>query len=117
MEAEENWHNTYKALDEYYENASARQRAWSMITSEKELDACQALEDDATALVQDAFFRDTQHVNSRDRCSLVGIQTIVKTTHYEERQRQTKPAQPTQGDKDPPSLKDVAAKYIAQLED
>lgn len=70
--------NTMKALAEWDAGEPARQMAWNKVETGEDVAACQAADAAALALVQNAFYQDTHHINAMDHCRLVGIEDIRK---------------------------------------
>ena len=65
--------HTRAALQEWNNTDPERQKAWRTIKTESELDQCQANDAAALALVQNAFYQDTYHINSMHHCRLLNI--------------------------------------------
>jgi hypothetical protein len=70
--------HTIKALAEWEAGEPARKAAWDDIETTLDLATCQADDAVALGLVQNAFYKDTYHINGMDHCRLVGIEDIRK---------------------------------------
>lgn len=62
---------TSKALQAYDEDRPRREALWERVQTAMDVGRCVHEEQAAANLVREAFFRDTQHVNSKDRAFLV----------------------------------------------
>lgn len=70
--------HTRLAIQEWNNTDPGRQRAWSNIQTQADLEQCQANDAAALALVQNAFYQDTHHINTMDHCRLLNIIDICK---------------------------------------
>ena len=67
--------HTRAALARYDAEAAEREAQWAAAENNEDAQRAMALEQQAIAKVQDAFYEDTQHVNSREHCRSVDIAT------------------------------------------
>lgn len=67
---------TEAALKEWERGAPAREVAWNTTENNEELMAVMQADLRALASLHDAFYEDTKDRNSRERCGLLGVETI-----------------------------------------
>lgn len=71
------FHNTRAALVEFDAGAPARAAAWDRIgqaSSDADVWAADGADKAALCKVQEAFYEDTNHINSRDNCMRCDLQ-------------------------------------------
>lgn len=60
--------NSRAALAKYDEGQAERAGAWRRVETNEDIIKCEAMDDAAKHLVQDAYYEDTKHLNSRANC-------------------------------------------------
>jgi hypothetical protein len=74
--------NSYEALEEWCAGRSWRKAQWDAVQDNAGVQKAQDAEDLACEKVQEAFYEDTKHINSRDHCKLVSPYDVAKIVGY-----------------------------------
>lgn len=65
--------HTRAAVLEFDAGIPSREATWSQVQTNTDVDVCERLDFQALRKVQEAFYLDTKHINSRDNCLRVDI--------------------------------------------
>lgn len=65
--------NTAAALEIYDRSAAARAQAWQDVETEADVTKAHTADTVALIEVQEAFWQDTKHINSRQNCALADL--------------------------------------------
>lgn len=70
--------NTRTALVEYEASQAERDQAWDTVENTEDVLAAEKADQEALRLVQDAYYRDTADINSRENCRRIHILDIYR---------------------------------------
>ena len=79
-----NFKHTKQAFVEYDAGRLERSKAWDEAWDSKTIDACQTADRLALEKVQAAFFLDTSHTNSREKCQLATLEFMRQCVGMDE---------------------------------
>lgn len=78
-----NFAEVHAALDQFFATIPQCAAALHRVDTQEDLEAVQAMEDQADLLVKEAFFEATKMINPHDKCMLVTPWDIARASGYD----------------------------------